>query len=359
MLLSLAALVVVGLPPDVPLAAFLRVPPKEERAPTKWSWPKDDEFAGVWSKRGGVKSVRVVEADFGDGDGAKSRVLIGVASDGAFIADSRGEGRHSSYLPDEWSAPLRTATVGTTLEQTYEGKRYATLQVVRVVDGAAVTDSAWVPFTFATTLLRHDGDLYDKDPSGDAPDATASDEEKLKAFRAYRPVGRCSMDRAPQMAAADYRDLCQKMGRIGCFLQLQTRLMADSFDRVAWSSWGEAVAGTDAKALVDAGVDVPRFLVGVGLILDDDNLRPGGINTWRLARSIAESGRRTELREKALSLVEDESLDELNRVRFAQVVAFLDGQLSKKSRDDEGPSQVWTGLQGKKVPRWIADQMKG
>ncbi|MDP2345724.1 MAG: hypothetical protein Q8O67_32575 [Deltaproteobacteria bacterium] len=372
MFLAIAALIVVGTPPELPLASFMRVPPKAEPLPTRWGWPTDDEFARTWERRAGVRSVRLIEGELSSVDYDDKKlsgpVLVGVTATEVFIADDARPGRGGSYLPDEWSARLLKAEVGAILTDTYEGKETLRLKVTRVVAAAAVDDVAWVPFTFAATLLRHDGELYDApvDRSRGEHPATArasletavTDEEKLQAYRHYRPMGRCSMDTRPRDVAAEYRDHCKKMGRIGCFLQLQARLMADQFESVAWSSYGEAIMGTDAPALVEAGVDVPRFLVGLGLVLGDADLRPGGINTWRLARTIHESGRRDELRAGVLALVEDERLDELNRVRFGQVIALLDGRLAIGAKDD-GPAESYGALRGKKLPPWLKARING
>lgn len=144
----------------------------------------------------------------------------------------------------------------------------------------------------------------------------------LDAFARFRPMGRCSMDRAPAHAARSYAEACYAAGRIGCFLQLQVRIMGDHFDRVAWSSYGEAAANTQSKALVEAGVDAKRFLRGLLLRFDADTPRPRAeMNLWRLARSMHESG--IDFAPDLEALATDPRLDQVNRHRAAQTLWFL------------------------------------
>lgn len=143
----------------------------------------------------------------------------------------------------------------------------------------------------------------------------------MRIYRRYRPVGRCSMDRAPAATARAYADLCYGAGRIGCFLQLQVRIMGDRFARTVWSSYGERAASTESKALVEAGVDARRFLRGMLLKYDAD-LRPREeMNLWRLARSMHESG--IDFADDLQALATHPELDPVNRHRAAQALWLL------------------------------------
>lgn len=143
-----------------------------------------------------------------------------------------------------------------------------------------------------------------------------------EVFRHYRPVGRCSMDTAPAEQARQYADFCFDRGDLGCFLQLQVRIMGDQFDRVAWSSYGEAQARTQVDRLADTGADVRRFLRGLLFRLPGE--RAVEINAPRLARSMVESKTDAAFLKELPQLAADPALDPLNRLRATQTwVALL------------------------------------
>lgn len=149
-------------------------------------------------------------------------------------------------------------------------------------------------------------------------------DQALALYARFQPVGRCSMDTAPAETARSYADLCYGAGRIGCFLQLQVRIMGDRFNRVAWSSYGEKAASTESKALVEAGVDARRFLLGLLVQFDDPRAeRPREeMNLWRLARSMHESG--IDFVDDLERLASDPALDAVNRYRATQTLWLLE-----------------------------------
>lgn len=143
----------------------------------------------------------------------------------------------------------------------------------------------------------------------------------IQIYSRFQPIGRCSMDRAPAHTARAYAGLCYGAGRIGCFLQLQVRIMGDRFERMVWSSYGERAASTESRALVEAGVDARRFLRGL-LFKYDAELRPREeMGLWRLARSMHESG--IDFADDLQALATHPQLDPVNRHRATQALWLL------------------------------------
>jgi hypothetical protein len=130
------------------------------------------------------------------------------------------------------------------------------------------------------------------------------------------------MDERPAQVARAYADLCYRVGKLGCFLQLQIRIMGDQFDRVAYSSYGEAAHETESKRLAETGLDVDRFFRGL-LVHFAGVERRGELGPWRLARSIQESGRTGSLVPALARMAESPDLDEYNRLRATQVLALM------------------------------------
>ncbi len=148
-------------------------------------------------------------------------------------------------------------------------------------------------------------------------------DQAVELYRRFAPIGRCSMDTGPAMAAQNYADACYARGNIGCFLQLQVRIMGDRFDRVAWSSYGERAASTHVQRLSDAGIDVRRFLRGLLLDFTVDGPKREWIGRWRLVRSMMESGMGDAFEKELTGLAVDGKLDDYNRLRATQALWLM------------------------------------
>jgi len=249
----------------------------------------------------------------------------------------------------------------------------------RPVDGAS-----WTDWTYATTLLALPQPVYVQEPPGDdrwgpkqksrgqrasehlarieaaiekgnakaaltAIDtalATSVDEtgvwsdfawekaaawaEEQRAFDAamgirarFRPVGRCSMDTGPQAAATAYADLCYAAGKLGCFLDLQVQVMGDQFERVAYSSYGEAAHETRSDRLRNIGIDPARFLRGLVFRYAVAGAHRRELDPWRLARSMKEAGLGADMLAFLRSAATRPELDTFNRMRAAETYAYL------------------------------------
>ncbi len=142
---------------------------------------------------------------------------------------------------------------------------------------------------------------------------------ELAVLQRYRPMGRCSMDLRPQILASRYGELCFETGKLGCTLQLQVRVMASQFDRVAWSSYGDAAADTEAAHLWELGIEARRFLMAFVLDYPDKAL-PIDVGMYRLGRGMAESPEVDRLSGHVRAWVEDPNLDPTNRLNAALVL---------------------------------------
>ncbi len=281
------------------------------------------------------------------------------------------EGGATSLEPllpyDDWALSRTWHVVrrdGATLDARSWGG-VARLEVTKRLEGAEVPESAVADWTYAATLLTASGPIY-VDQENDVPrdrwgagepgttaavaaaikkgakgkkevrelavklsryDSTweavikyaaeqKDDALQLEAYRRFRPMGRCSMDNRPQEIARDYAELCYRLGDLGCFLQLQVRIMGDRFERVAYSSYGEASHKTEAERLHSTGIDVDRFLSGLLVQLPSDaEPRGGELGPSRLARAFIEAGRADFFRKELPRLAQDGRLDAWNRLR--------------------------------------------
>jgi hypothetical protein len=139
----------------------------------------------------------------------------------------------------------------------------------------------------------------------------------------YLAVGACSLDDTPNYAARGYADLCYRMGRLSCFLNLQVRIMSDNFRRMAYTSMGEASHGTEASRLRDVGIDVERFFRGLLYRFHTGGKQRAEIGSWRLARALHEANLTTPMATWLRREASRTDLDDYNRFRAAQTLAYL------------------------------------
>lgn len=231
------------------------------------------------------------------------------------------------------------------VELTFEKEGRSRTMMGELSAATRLSPSALADWSYVATLLGdqplYDGPAADRPPGRDdedpAPRAIAAalargdKEGALATFRGYQPVGRCSYDGHPSAVAGQYSDLCYSMGRLDCFLKLQVRIMGDQFPSVARSSFGEAAHATRAERLLDTGIDVDRFLLG--LVIDFAGVtRSEGLGGHRLARSIRESGRQGTILSALQSMATDAALDDYNRLRAVATLHAMKAPVPEKHR---------------------------
>jgi hypothetical protein len=161
----------------------------------------------------------------------------------------------------------------------------------------------------------------------------------LAAHRYFCPVGWCSMDSTPEDAARDYASTCHAAGRTGCALSLYVQAMDYwGLERNAWSTYGESASETGVDALVDLGLDVPDFLLGLAHTFDGvDDL---GVSLQRLGRAVRETARREEATAAFRAAAEDPTLDEYNRL-IAGIVLYSATHGDPKLSEPSTATRAW------------------
>jgi hypothetical protein len=242
---------------------------------------------------------------------------------------------------------------------------------------AVIADAHWRDWVYASTLLERTGDLYEaprpidrtrpREPQAprwapvlealeqDRPDAlervwamvddpstplrdeywglalkAVGDRDAaltLAIHRRYQPYGGCSMDRRPQQVARAYAEQCYAAGDLECFVRLEADVIGDRFERVSYSSFGEATRTTGVESLARAGVDIRRFLVGA--LLRFDARRADGQPVVRdelSLHAVAKAMREWDgmaLEQDLRLLAESPALDAYNRLRATWALSYL------------------------------------
>jgi hypothetical protein len=335
----------------------------------------DDEARYRLVKR---KGLEVHEAD----------VVLALSDDGVFqlanLSAGVDEDNSNRAARDVPVAVLRTAEVGKAVFHR-SGGTAVLFTPTEIVKARPAQRAAWADWTYAATLVEMEGAVYDRRNDvpwkeraplyerghqqaealeaakkkgatavlklaraivAEPPDSSAQvlvdasalamehGEARLaRQLRAlYRPVGRCSMDFRPQEAAAEFADLCFAQGDLPCFLQLQVRIMGQQFERVAYSSYGDAAHDSQVERLARTGVVPSDFLVGLLMSFDTSEERASQIGTWRLARAFADGEFGAAGERALLSRATDPTLDVFNRVRATQTLAYARIQAARAGK---------------------------
>ena len=153
--------------------------------------------------------------------------------------------------------------------------------------------------------------------------AAGDQETMLQVYERWQPVGRCSRDDRPRRVARDYAAVCERVGRLGCYVQLGVQLLADSFNRRVYSSWAERANATGIEALADTGLDTGRLLRGLSTTYASSLRWPVGSGPSRVARAALELEDGGELFEELEARVQDPRLDDLNRLKAAVTLGLI------------------------------------
>ena len=350
--------------PNAPLIMAEERPrfPRSPHANPRWPWPGMAHFQSAYEQaERQAKPLRLVYGHIVkdvDGDHAEvDDVVLSVAREAevetyelrvefAATDDAYGQARLGSR--SGWTlatGPMERAAAGVPL--VFEkGTSRIRIEPAYVSSTGRISMEALDTWSYVAALLATDPPVYDDEQATYEEEAgeklaaarAAGDKEKaLSYYRIWRPMGACSMDSRPAQVAREYAELCYEMGKLGCFLQLQLRIMGDRFDRVAYSSYGEAAHATEAERLTETGLDVDTFLLGL-VIRFGGVSREGELGGHRLVRSIKESGRAESIAARLAAWAKDATLDEYNRLTATQILALLEDDAALE--DEEELSEI-------------------
>lgn len=310
-------------------AGFPEALSKPLLAKVEFTWPRPAAFSAKWAES--------------TNDLGRTLLHLTDGADGWYVVSKSSNAERGAFLlervigENDWAYTDSVEGEQLTLWG-WERSQQRRATVAERLSGT-VSPDALVSVTYVRTLLAANGPLYADKPGRDgelratidklsddraALDAWAkkhkSDDALFERLRAYRPMGTCSMDTHPQAAARVFAELAYARGDLGRFLQLQVRIMGDRFERTAWSSYGEAAHDTEVERLSSTGIDVERFLLGLGIATQNEGPELG---PWRLARAIQEAKLEQTMLPKLEALATAPTLDAYNRLRATQAWFFV------------------------------------
>lgn len=146
---------------------------------------------------------------------------------------------------------------------------------------------------------------------------TLSEKEKLKLLdelRSTKVVGGCSQDSRPREHAINIAMLSAETANWEVFLKSHLDIMNDRFDRMSDGSYAYEKRKTYIKELEELDINVLDLVIGISLRVEDpaQNHYYGSIG--RIGRAISESKDKDDFITQILSMIEDEDLDNYNRI---------------------------------------------
>ncbi|MCB1042814.1 MAG: hypothetical protein KDC35_07735 [Acidobacteria bacterium] len=176
----------------------------------------------------------------------------------------------------------------------------------------------------------------------------------LSMKRSYIVTGGCSQDRAPRYHAQSIARLSAESNEWDVFMQAHLSLLNDWFPRNSDASYAQARRGTYLAELDALNIDVLPLTLGMTFVVESDDHHYFG-NTERLGRAFANHPDRFAFEDQVLAIIDDDELDAMNRVRFANLYLNYAAQGTNglgMALDLEVMSQSWPGYLQKYVASW-------
>ena len=138
----------------------------------------------------------------------------------------------------------------------------------------------------------------------------------LSMKRNRKVTGSCSMDERPREHAINIALLAAQTANWEVFLRAHLDIMNDRFERVANTNYVQAARNTYIREIEDLDINVQDLMLGISFSTSGAPENHYFGNIGRLGRAFAETKYKKSLEEKLLSMISDNELDALNRLRM-------------------------------------------
>ncbi|MGA2299010.1 MAG: hypothetical protein ABSG15_15805, partial [FCB group bacterium] len=143
-----------------------------------------------------------------------------------------------------------------------------------------------------------------------------SKEKSLELKRNRIVIGHCSMDDTPRDHAIRIALLSAETANWGVFIKSHLNIMNDRFERLSDGSYAWGKRQTYIKELEELNINVDALLIGslFRIINPSKNHYFGTIS--RIGRALAEYSNKDALEDELINIIEDNKLDDFNRLIF-------------------------------------------
>lgn len=181
-------------------------------------------------------------------------------------------------------------------------------------------------------------------------------EKLLDEMRSSEAVGSCSNDFSPRVQGVNMALLSAETAHWEIFLRSHLDIMNDRFERVSDASYAWKDRQTYIKELEELDINVPDLLLGIYFRIDNAEKNHYYGDIGRLGRAISESKDRALFLTKILSMIEDEKLDDYNRVLAYFLYISCNYYTKSKTEKKFNNAKVTNAV--KKLPKYLSDNIK-
>lgn len=176
--------------------------------------------------------------------------------------------------------------------------------------------------------------------------------ELLEKMRSTRVVGFCSMDNSPRRHAVNIALLSAETANWEIFLKAHLDIMNDRFERMSDGSYAWAQRNTYIKELEDLNIDVKSLIFGITLRMSNPAEHHYFGSISRLGRALAETKNKDEMEQAMLSAIEDNELDDFNRLMFYYL--FKNYNYYQQSEIIKNNNETKLSVAASKMPYYIS-----
>lgn len=181
-------------------------------------------------------------------------------------------------------------------------------------------------------------------------------EKLLNEMRSTKVIGGCSMDESPRTHAMYIAVLSAETTNWEVFLKSHLDIMNDRFERVSDGSYAYGRRKTYLKELEELDINVLNLLIGISLRIENpaNNHYYGSIG--RLGRAITESKDKSIFEEEILGMIEDNDLDDYNRILAYFLFINYNNYLEDVSEQQSNIHKVKNAVS--KLPDYLKTKIK-
>jgi|APLak6261698768_1056241.scaffolds.fasta_scaffold00098_24 hypothetical protein len=186
-----------------------------------------------------------------------------------------------------------------------------------------------------------------------------SDKKKanlLKELRSKIVIGGCSMDDSPRIHAMYIALLSAETTNWEVFLKSHLDIMNDRFERVSDGSYAYGRRRTYIKELEELNINVVNLLLGISLRMENPTKNHYYGNISRLGRAITESKDKKVFEEAILAMIEDNNLDDYNRVSAYFLYLSYNNHLEDQTEQQNNLDKVSKAVA--KLPDYLKTKIK-
>lgn len=171
-----------------------------------------------------------------------------------------------------------------------------------------------------------------------------SKEFALEMMRNRKVFGRCSMDDEPRIHALNIAQLSAETAKWEIFLRAHLDLMNDNFERMSDGSYAFERRSTYIRELEVLDINVLDLLLGISLRIENTSEGHYLGNIARLGRSLSETEHPAVAEEKMLQMIQDQKLDDYNRMVIYYLFLNYNHHLREENRKSQNTIRLSTAI---------------